>query len=140
METKHAYNIVEDLKMNAYMKVQYDIEAAKLVMYSKKLAFGEQAYVPFYYPNADAEEREEAILIGYGGMDGNVYLFSNVQDIGRDISDAEVYVTDASTKMTVKNAFTYVTDKINDINTDFESTPQQEIITVVIPDPPQEDD
>lgn len=112
MDRIFAENVAEKLKLNAYKEVQSDYDAAKFVLVSKKLAFGEQSCVPFYYPNADAENKEVMLLIGYGGLDGKTYFFSNVLDPTSDVSEASVYVEDTSTFMSVTDAFSYVNNKM----------------------------
>lgn len=126
MDRIFAENVAEKLKLNAYKEVQSDYDAAKSVLVSKKLAFGEQSCVPFYYPNADAENKEVMLLIGYGGLDGKTYFFSNVLDPTSDVSEASVYVEDTSTFMSVTDAFSYVNNKMTEmketIERQFENT------------------
>lgn len=114
METILAYNIAEQLKLNAYKEVQDNLESAKQVIIDKKLAFGEQSCVPFYYPGKDNPE-DTMLLIGYGGLDGKTYFFSNILDNDTDVSEANVYIDDASMNMSVREAFEYVTNKYNEM-------------------------
>lgn len=127
MDRIFAENVAEELKLNAYKEVQPDYDAAKSVLVSKKLAFGEQSCVPFYYPNADAENKEVMLLIGYGGLDGKTYFFSNLLDSTSDVSETSVYVQDASAFMSVMDAFSYVNNKISEmketVERQFENTP-----------------
>ena len=116
METIHAYNIAEQLKLNAYKEVQDNLESAKQVIVDKKLAFGEQSCVPFYYPGKD-NPKDTMLLIGYGGLDGKTYFFSNLLDDGINVSEANVYIDDASMNMSVREAFDYVTNKYNEMGT-----------------------
>ena len=126
MNNIDSYNIVEQLKLNAYKEVQPNLEAAKQVILGKKLAFGEQACVPFEYPDKTADPHETMLLIGYGGLDGTTYFFSNVLDNSTNVSDAEVYIDDASSNMSVREAFGYVINKIgnlsDEVKKNFENT------------------
>ena len=114
METILAYNIAEQLKLNAYKEIQDNLESAKQVIIDKKLAFGEQSCVPFYYQGKDNPE-DTMLLIGYGGLDGKTYFFSNILDNDTDVSEANVYIDDASMNMSVREAFEYVTNKYNEM-------------------------
>lgn len=64
-------------KFNAYRTVADDFVAAEEIMKNKKLAYGEPAVVPFYYPNKDDENRLVKLMFGIGSIDGNVEIFSN---------------------------------------------------------------
>lgn len=143
MNNIDSYNIVEQLKLNAYKEVQPNLEAAKEIIRNKKLAFGEQACVPFEYPDKTADPHETMLLIGYGGLDGTTYFFSNVLDESTNVSEAEVYVDDASTSMSVRDAFDYVMSKIGDLSEEirknFENTPYAFPVEIELPEPPKEE-
>lgn len=65
-------------KYNAYRQVADDYTAAVEFMKSKKLAYGEPAVVPFYYPNKDDANKVVKLMLGIGSLDDNVEIFANV--------------------------------------------------------------
>ena len=104
-------------KAKAYKKVVGSFDEAVDILNSKKLAFGEPAVVPFYYPEDSSSIR---LAIGYGSLNGGVEIVSSVnipQDKRIDDSTVEVRDVDSSTSiMTVADAFEYVLYKIDEFN------------------------
>ncbi len=113
MDRTFAHSVAEELRLNAYRKVQPDYATAKETLLGKKLVFGEQSCVPFYYPDSEAENRQVMLLVGYGGLDGKTYFFSNLIDPTSDLSEATVYVNDASAFMGMTDAFSYMSEKMD---------------------------
>lgn len=75
-------------KAKAYKKVAKNYYDAVDILNSKKLAFGEPAVVPFYYPDESDLDRQIKLAIGYGSINGGVEVMTNLnQDSSIDLND-----------------------------------------------------
>lgn len=72
-------------KAAAYKKIERDFYAAVEILNNRNLAFGEPAVVPYYHPNADYEDREIRLAIGYGSLNGEVEIVSTANDASTDV-------------------------------------------------------
>ena len=93
-------------KFNAYREVATNYEVARDIIYQKRLAYGEAAIVPYYYPDRSSEDKKVQNLVGIGALDGDVMFISDM--IGGDTNIDNATVTVDGIEMTVKDAFAYV--------------------------------
>jgi hypothetical protein len=119
-------------KVKAYKKVAKNYYAAVGILNEKKLAFGEPAVVPFYYPDESDLDRKIKLAVGYGSINGGVEVLSNIHnDSSTRIDDATVAINKDGEKqvVTVSEAFDYVIGKINEF--DYDNIDDDVIIDII---------
>lgn len=103
-------------KFNAYKKIAKSYFDAVDILDNKPLVLGEPAVVPYWDPSEDSENRVIKLLMGVGSIDGNVEIINGGgHDASTRIDDAEIYNSDASTVMTMRETIDYIFDKIDDV-------------------------
>lgn len=105
--------IDELYKFNAYREIASNYNAARDLLYQKKLAYGEAAVVPFYYPDVTAESKTIELMMGIGALQGNVMIYSNILGNETHADDAQVYVSEMGGNQTIADALAYIITKTN---------------------------
>jgi hypothetical protein len=120
-------------KVKAYKRVAKNYYEAVGILNDKKLAFGEPAVVPFYYPDKSDLDRVIRLAVGYGSINGGVEILSNINNsTSKRIDDAECEMTiDGEQKiLTMSEAFDYILRKLESV--DDQSIPEEEITDIII--------
>lgn len=121
-------------KVKAYKKVTKNYYDAVSVLNSKKLAFGEPAVVPFYYPDESDLDRVVKLAVGYGSINGGVEIFSNINNGGDsstriDNAECAVMVDGQEQVMKISDAFNYIIEKLEGY--DYGSLSEEEINKII---------
>ena len=103
-------------KFNAYKKIAKNYFDAANILSNKPLVLGEPAVVPYYSPSEDDEDRVIKLLMGVGSINGAVEIInSSGGDASTRIDDAQIYNSDASTVMTMRDTLDYIFNKIDEV-------------------------
>ena len=119
-------------KVKAYKRVAKNYYAAVGILNEKKLAFGEPAVVPFYYPDESDLDRKIKLAVGYGSINGGVEVITNLnQDSSTRIDDDECAMTIEGERkvLTMSEAFDYILRKLESF--DFTEIPKDEIDDII---------
>lgn len=100
-------------KYNAYKEVASNYDEAKAIIEGKKLAYGETAVVSFYFPGRTSEVKTIEQMLGVGGINGNVMIYSNILGTSSRVDDATVFIASENRTMTVTEAFAWLTNEID---------------------------
>ena len=119
-------------KVKAYKRVAKNYYAAVGILNEKKLAFGEPAVVPFYYPDESDLDRKIKLAVGYGSINGGVEIMTNLnQDSSTRIDDAECAMTieGESKVLTISEAFDYILRKLESL--DITESPNDKVDNII---------
>ena len=102
-------------KYTAYKEIASNYDEAKALLESKKLAYGEGGVVSFYFPGRSAEVKTIEQMLGIGGIDGSIMVYSNILGADSRVDDATIFLASKNKTVKLSEAFDMVIENINDI-------------------------
>lgn len=116
-------NRCDNLKYNAYREIVDSIDVARSIIYNMKLAYGESAIVPFWYPaksDPSVTSRDVYTLMGTGSMNGSVLFTSNLLTSDTILDQATIkdfeFNGETYGEISLKDAMKIVDEAIEDIS------------------------
>lgn len=116
-------NRCDNLKYNAYREIVDSIDVARSIIYNMKLAYGESAIVPFWYPaksDPSVTSRDVYTLMGTGSMNGSVLFTSNLLTSDTILDQATIkdfeFNGETYGEISLKDAIKIVDEAIEDIS------------------------
>ena len=108
------YSFANLSKYTAYKEIASNYDEARALLESKKLAYGEGAVVSFYFPGRSAEVKTIEQMLGVGGIDGNIMVYSNILGADSRVDDATIFLASKNKTVKLSEAFDMVTEDIDD--------------------------
>ena len=103
-------------KFSAYKVVAYDYNAAREILYQKKLAYGEAAICPFYYPNQDSSTKSVEMMEGIGALNGGMLINCNITSNDVVLDNAVVTTPDSPTPIALKEVIADIYNRLKETN------------------------
>lgn len=108
------YSFANLSKYTAYKEIASNYDEARALLESKKLAYGEGAVVSFYFPGRSAEVKSIEQMLGVGGIDGNIMVYSNILGSDSRVDDATIFLASKNKTVKLSEAFDIVTENTDD--------------------------
>ena len=108
------YSFANLSKYTAYKEIASNYDEARALLESKKLAYGEGAVVSFYFPGRSAEVKTIEQMLGVGGIDGNIMVYSNILGADSRVDDATIFLASKNKTVKLSEAFDIVTEYLDD--------------------------
>ena len=108
------YSFANLSKYTAYKEIASNYDEARALLESKKLAYGEGAVVSFYFPGRSAEVKTIEQMLGVGGIDGNIMVYSNILGADSRVDDATIFLASKNKTVKLSEAFDIITESIDD--------------------------
>lgn len=99
-------------KQTAYKEIVANYDAARTLLYERKLAYGESAIVPFYYPDRTSPVKTVELMEGVGSVNGEILINCNVLGSNVKADDSVVTVPDSSTELPLRSVIADIYQKI----------------------------
>jgi len=106
-------------KYNAYTEIASNYEAARDILFQKKLALGEPATVSFYYPDRDSDPEVRVVktMLGIGSINGTIMSICDILGSDTYADGANVYVSERGEYMSLGDAINYLYRTTDDAST-----------------------
>lgn len=108
------YSFANLSKYTAYKEIASNYDEARALLESKKLAYGEGAVVSFYFPGRSAEVKTIEQMLGVGGIDGNIMIYSNILGADSRVDNATIFLESKNKTVKLSEAFDIVTEYLDD--------------------------
>ena len=108
------YSFANLSKYTAYKEIASNYDEARALLESKKLAYGEGAVVSFYFPGRSAEVKTIEQMLGVGGIDGNIMIYSNILGADSKVDSATMFLESKNKTVKLSEAFDIVTEYLDD--------------------------
>ena len=108
------YSFANLSKYTAYKEIASNYDEARALLESKKLAYGEGAVVSFYFPGRSAEVKTIEQMLGIGGIDGNIMIYSNILGADSRVDNATIFLESKNKTVKLSEAFDIVTEYLDD--------------------------
>ena len=108
------YSFANLSKYTAYKEIASNYDEARALLESKKLAYGEGAVVSFYFPGRSAEVKTIEQMLGVGGIDGNIMIYSNILGTDSRVDNATIFLESKNKTVKLSEAFDIVTEYLDD--------------------------
>ena len=108
------YSFANLSKYTAYKEIASNYDESRALLESKKLAYGEGAVVSFYFPGRSAEVKTIEQMLGVGGIDGNIMVYSNILGADSRVDEATIFLASKNKTVKLSEAFDIVTENLDD--------------------------
>ena len=108
------YSFANLSKYTAYKEIASNYDEARALLESKKLAYGEGAVVSLYFPGRSAEVKTIEQMLGVGGIDGNIMIYSNILGADSRVDNATIFLESKNKTVKLSEAFDIVTEYLDD--------------------------